>query len=463
MIDLKSVHFKYSGVDDIVSNISLCIDRGECILITGPSGSGKSTITRILNGLAPHFYEGELRGTYILDKRDTKDLNSWEFSHSIGNILQDTRSQFFSTTLVDEMALGLENSGVCPKEIKSRINHVSKELDITKLLNRDIETFSSGEKQRAALGVAMSLSPQVLLFDEPTSNLDLDSILKLKRVIAKYKSRGYTVVVVDHRLHYLMDLVDRVYYIGNGKIKDYKNSEFKRIPRAVMKQMGLRKRTIDFKLNSKDIVKEPLVEVKSLNFRYKKSLPTLVNINFKLYPGIATGLIGSNGQGKTTIARILTGLLKENSGSILFNNKLVHHKRRKSHCFFVMQDSDCQLFTDTVLKELLLGNSGKENIENILKDLGLWEFRDKHPASLSGGQKQRLTLAVALMQDCNTIILDGLTSGLDSNNLHRVVNCINKMKKVGKSILIITHDHELIEKACDNILKLEEGVIVTSE
>lgn len=460
MIDFKSVHFSYNGQEDTLSNISLSIKEGECILITGPSGSGKSTITRVLNGLAPHFYEGELRGSYILNKKDSKTLNSWEFSNSVGNILQDTRSQFFTTTLIDEMALGLENSGVSPKEIKNRINSVSRELDLTKLLNRSVETFSSGEKQRAALGVAMSQSPNILIFDEPTSNLDLDSITKLKKVIIKFKESGYTVIVVDHRLHYLMNLIDRVLYFSRGELKEYITEDFKRIPRAVMKSMGLRKRSIDIKRVNRVISKEPSVEVKSLGHMYNKSSPLLINVDFKLYSGIVTGLLGKNGQGKTTLARILSGLTKENNGEIIFNKRCIPYKKRKKYCFYVMQDSDCQLFSDTVLKELLMGNKNVDRAKEILLDLGLWDLREKHPASLSGGEKQRLTLGIAFMQDCNLIILDEPTSGLDAKNLLRVVNCIEKMKRKGRTVLIITHDYELIEKVCDNTLNLDEGVII---
>ncbi|ACV63435.1 ABC transporter related [Desulfofarcimen acetoxidans DSM 771] len=468
MIEIKNVSFRYNYEREQLSGISLTVRQGEFVVLTGPSGCGKTTLTRLFNGLIPHFYEGTLSGEVYVGGKNAADLQPWEFGKLVGSVFQDPRSQFFAAVVKDEIAFGCENYGILSNEIQIRMKEAARALQIEPLLARHLLTLSSGEKQKVAVASVQAAKPTIYVMDEPSANLDMAATKELMEVLKKLKAAGSTVIIAEHRLYYLMELADRVVYMKNGKIEcSYTSRQMKSLSKDRLSEMGLRTTTLSWDVN-KIITgltgEEPVLRVQNLAVKAGKSSGLLLlDVSFCIKPGEILALTGPNGVGKTTLARVLCGLVKEKSGKILYNGTGVKASRRCRHAWFVMQDTDSQLFSESVLGEMTLGKKLEstllEKAEEILNELDLWEYRERHPASLSGGQKQRLTLAVALMQQTPVLILDEPTSGLDGRNLERVVQCVKAQAASGKAVLIITHDHELVQKVCTRIVYLQKGML----
>ena len=471
MIELRNISFRYNNEQEQLSELSLNIKKGEFVVITGPSGCGKTTLTRIINGLIPYFYEGNLTGDFYLNNQNTETLRPWEFGKCVGSVFQDPRSQFFAAIAKDELAFCCENYGMPSKEITKRVNNVANALCIQPLLSRELLTLSSGEKQKIAVASASAMEPPVYVLDEPSANLDMDATEELAEILKHLKRNGSTIVIAEHRLYYLMEIADRIVYITDGKIqREYTAAQIRALTRWQLDNMGLRATKIeeadhDFIHNDIAVGEDkPVVSVKDLHLKVGKNRKDLLSaLSFDIYPGEIVALTGSNGVGKTTLARTLCGLARETSGQIQFNGSAVKSSARYRHAWFVMQDADCQLFSESVLGEMTVGKKASPELvkkaERILEDLDLWQYKDRHPASLSGGQKQRLTLAVALIQDTKLLILDEPTSGLDGKNLEKVVQCVKMQAKTGKAVLVITHDHELVQKACTRMIHLKNGAL----
>ena len=246
MIVLKNVSFFYhteehkSGVYDI----NLTVPSGQIVMLCGASGCGKTTITRLINGLAPTYYQGELKGQILINNVDSSGITLYELSQKVGSVFQNPRSQFFSIDSTSEIAFGCENTGIPREEMYHRIGQVAKDLNMEYLLDRNLFALSGGEKQKIACASVAAMQPDIFILDEPSSNLDLRTISDLKEVVRKWKAQGKTVIVAEHRLYYLMELVDRIIYMEDGKIiRDMSTEEFKKIDEKDIHQMGLRSRT----------------------------------------------------------------------------------------------------------------------------------------------------------------------------------------------------------------------------
>ena len=470
MIELKNVSFRYNNEQEQLAGLSLRIKKGEFVVVTGPSGCGKTTLTRVINGLIPQFYEGELDGEIYLDGKSTAELFSWEFGKSVGSVFQDPKSQFFAAVVQDEVAFCCENYSVPTQLIKARLEDVAKAVHIEPLLEAQLLTLSSGEKQKVAVASVAAMQPAIYVMDEPSANLDMDATAELAAILKGMKEAGNTIIIAEHRLYFLMELADRIIYMEEGKLqREYAPQEMTNLSREQLSGMGLRATKMDWNWRGGNYHtpapgSKPVVAVKDLFLRVGKKRDYLLsNLSFEIRPGEIVALTGANGAGKTTLARTLCGLAREAMGQILFNGSAVKPSARYKHAWFVMQDADCQLFSESVLGEMTIGKKSSkellERAEKILTELDLWTYRGRHPASLSGGQKQRLTLAVALLQDTPLLILDEPTSGLDGRNLDKVVLCVKKQADMDKAVLIITHDHELVQKTCSRILNLDKGTL----
>lgn len=463
MIKIENVSFKYPNSDRwSLRNINLNIKEGECVLLIGESACGKTSITRLINGLIPEFYDGDLSGKIIIDNKEISDYCVSQIAGMVGSVFQDPRGQFFSTDTSSELAFALENNGVESSEISKRVKQTIKDLELADLADRNIFELSGGEKQQIAIGSIYAFKPKIIVLDEPSSNLDDVSIAKLSKNLKTLKNNGYTIVISEHRIKYLLEIMDRAIHIKKGKInKIYSAKDLLTMTNEERRQNGLRilsdnQFTFEPKNN---IFGTTLLEIKNLKYDVSKNKTILKDLSFSLREGEVIGITGNNGEGKSSLLKILCGLKKEKSGTILFNGKKLRHIDRLKKSYYLMQDSDYQLFTDSVMNEFLIGdiNASEKEIINTLKNLSLDGFIDNHPLSLSGGQKQRLCVAVAKLKDSKLVCFDEPTSGLDYNNMLKVNEIIDYLRNKKRGVIIVSHDKEFLYKTCDKILYLEDG------
>ena len=472
-ISLKNISFSYSdSLDDaILKNLNLEIRSGECVVLAGESGCGKTTISKLINGLIPHYHSGTMDGDVLLGDKNTADMTLAEISRVVGSVFQNPRSQFFNIDTDCELAFGCENLGMDPEEIKQRVENVVQEFHLEHLLGRSIFNLSGGEKQKIACASVSATGPEIFVLDEPSANLDLKTIADLKEIVSRWKKAGKTVVIVEHRLYYLRDVADRICYVKNGQIAyKWTPAELEAKGSEYASSLGLRCMNLEM-LNS---VCHPgachpgaegdrihylscsqlrqSIAFTNLSFSYHRKHPILDIDRLELPCGQITALVGHNGAGKSTLAQVLCGL----QGSW-------HQKRaaRKRGAYLIMQDVNHQLFTESVLDEVLLGmkpQNEKLALE-ILDGLNLKQYTENHPMALSGGQKQRVAIGSGISSGCDIVVFDEPTSGLDYRQMLAVSATLKKLATSGKTLLVITHDPEFILNSCQSVIRLEHGKI----
>ena len=414
MFLLKDVSYEWEDGRTALKNINLEIKKGEFVLISGKSGSGKSTLGSVMNGLIPHYYKGKMQGEAFVSGKDISKLLLHEVGHIVGTVFQDPRSQFFTTTTDEEIAFGIQTICKSREEIKQRVEEVYAELDTPELKGKSVFELSSGQKQKIAIASIYAMNPRVLILDEPSANLDMKATFDLFLILEKLKKKGTTLVLIER---------------GKGLKFCYPN---------VAKDGKKQKQYI------------------------------LNHLDFNMECGKAIGLIGLNGTGKTTFARVISGLEKIKEGKIWAGkDKELNRKDLMDMSYFVFQDSDCQLFSESVLDEMLLGMEGKDKKENtqkaksILNVLGLDKYIDKHPFALSRGEKQRLTIACGMMKRAKVFIYDEPTSGCDKDSMLSVAKLIEEQLKIGTTVLVISHDFEFLANTVSEVAVMGDGKIET--
>lgn len=464
MIQFKKATFTYRNDErrSGVFNVDLTIAEGEFVLLCGESGCGKTTLTRLVNGLAPEYYPGDLQGDVIVAGEKIGETSIQKLSKKVGSVFQNPRSQFFNVDSTSEIAFGMENRGMARQEMYERIGRTADLLHIHHLLDKSLFAMSGGEKQKIACASTSVIDPDILVLDEPSSNLDIKSIRDLKQILQQWKAQGKTILIAEHRLYYLMDLADRVIYLENGNIAgDYPIEDFRKIPESTLHQMGLRSsRLPTFQANRSDD-DQPSMTLENVRFSYGKK-ETLHIDRLVLPQNRIIGILGKNGAGKSTFAHCLCGLAKKAKGTLWMNQKTYDAKARLACSYMVMQDVNHQLFTESVADEIRLSlppeQEDDERIAEILDQFNLLPYQDLHPMSLSGGQKQRVALASAVASGGDILILDEPTSGLDYRNMLSVSRSLQSMTDT--SIFIITHDPELIKACCTYFIFIENGTVL---
>lgn len=467
MIELKNISFRYQSdtVSGGIQNVSLAVPDGQTVVFCGESGCGKTTLTRLINGLIPHYFEGKLTGSVIIDGCNVSKQPLYDTAKLVGSVFQNPRSQFFNVDTTSELSFGYENLGMPKEEIQRRLSRTVSAFKIENLLDRNIFDLSGGEKQKIACGGAFMMDPRVFVLDEPSSNLDSDSIADLRTIIGWLKSLGKTVILSEHRLYYLRGIADRYIYVKDGRITgDYTAEEFERISEPERRKMGLRTCNLSsLAVNEVLTGSSAFAQLDDFRFAYKNSPATLKIDSARIpYRGI-TSIIGHNGAGKSTFSRCFCGLERK-CGIVTVDGTAYRAKERLNKCYMVMQDAGHQLFTESVLDEVLISMEVEDEkaAPEILEKLDLAALADRHPASLSGGQKQRLAIASAIAAERPVIFLDEPTSGLDYRHMLEVAELLKTLRRSGKTIYVITHDPELICECCTDILHLEAGTIKDS-
>lgn len=464
MIEFDGVSFAYTGREDEgLHDIDLQVADGECVLFCGRSGCGKTTITRLVNGLIPQFFPGELQGRVRVDGRDISSLPMYRIAEMVGSVFQNPRTQFFNVDTDSEMAFGIENQALPAGELEERVDRTAKDLNIRDLMNRNIFELSGGERQKIAFASVYAMNPQIYLLDEPSSNLDMASIAELREHLRLIRRQGKTILIAEHRLFYLMDLVDRIVYLEEGRIAEvFTPEEFRRLSRRERESRGLR--AIDLggvvPESSRTGDVPPVLELRQVTLMHRKR-EILHEVDLCAAAGEVIGIVGRNGSGKTTLSRALCGLHAGRTGEFLWSGQRADPRSRLRRSYMVMQDVNYELFAESVEAECSFGirHPEKARVETTLEELGLGALRERHPNTLSGGQKQRLAVGVSMICGKDLLVFDEPTSGLDFDGMNRVAQLILRLSDMGRTIFVVTHDFEFACRTCSRLVRVDQGAI----
>lgn len=495
----SQVCFRYPHSDlPAVADLELTVEPGELVVLAGPSGCGKTTVTRLLNALVPHFYEGQLYGSVQVFGRATTDRQMWEIASDVGSVFQNPRSQFFTTDPVSEIAFGCENLGLSEEVTRQRVATAIRDFELEPLRERSIFALSGGQKQRLACAAVAAAIPRLYVLDEPSANLDRVATAQLHDMMARWKASGAAVVVAEHRLDYLRELIDRLLVFEDGRVvREISGDTFRQMEDAELASFGLRPGTARALPSSatvptgpcweranevEDVGENPSSaavsigscwEVEGFEYRYRRrsvpgvrrgSAESVVRLDRLAFPARqVTALIGVNGVGKTTLSRWIAGQLPAKGGVLLEEGRKISRRERRKRVFLVLQDVNHQLVTESVDDEIELTLRLAGVREGVVEERGrilavvdLVGMGERHPMSLSGGQKQRLAIGTALASKRDLIILDEPTSGLDLIHMQQVGVALRQLAQEGRTVLVATHDLDLVAGCADHVLSLEQ-------
>lgn len=500
MIDVASLSFSYVSEltgdrVEALKDVDLSADAGSLTLVCGASGCGKSTLMKALTGLVPQITPGELDGVVRINGRNLADVALTDVGHLCSSVFQNPRTQFFCDTVAEELAFCGENYGRERATLRQQSERAAKLMGISHLLERKLATISGGQLQKVALACALASGAPVLLADEPTSNLDPAAISEVRAALKVLKEQGLTIVVVEHRLHFLRGLADQVLLMEGGMVtRRWSGAEFFSMGQAQRRSLGLRtlvdpgppetwvgqgqtsrqenqvgqgqagrqeKQTGRWanqvgRQENREAAANPVrLSCRGLSFAYGAS-PVFEGLDADFPAGQITCIAGANGVGKTTLVRVLCGLAAPSSGTISLDGVPASRKTRRSACALVMQDTGRQLFSDTLAGELTIGAShaSGQSGEQLLADFDLANLGDRHPLSLSGGQKQRLVIAAARATGRPIVILDEPTSGVDARHLDSITATLRRIADEGAAVVVVTHDGEFAAACADRLITL---------
>ncbi|MGB9792270.1 MAG: ABC transporter ATP-binding protein [Thermacetogeniaceae bacterium] len=491
-----------------LKNINLKIEEGELLLIAGGSGSGKSTLGRLLAGLIPDFYGGKLSGKALFRGKSLPELERRYLNTQVGMVFQDPEQQLVMTTVEAEIAFGLENLGLPQEEISRRLAEVMGFLGLTPLKQEFTANLSGGQKQKVALASVLAMNPSVLILDEPTSQLDPLAAEEFFNLVERLnKEMGYTVVLIEQRLERCFHLADRLAVMDGGRllrsgpVKEVARWEadnslpflppvtkFFAMLRAPELPLTVKEGRRELKrlcphlpaaparghqrppsflpIPAKD--KDPVVDAKGLWFTYPNGKEALKGVSLQLNRGEFAVIIGENAAGKTTLLKLLAGILKPSRGRVLVlgkDTRTAALPEMAGRIGYLPQNPNSCLFQETVEDELrfTLDNLGLEDggaIEDVLKKLGLLQHRRSNPRDLSSGERQRVALASILVARPPLLLLDEPTRGLDIRLKRELGSCLYDLARDGLTILMVTHDTEFAAEFAARVILMHDGRIV---
>ena len=504
MIELKDFSFQYKAQSEpTLKNLNLTIYKGEKVLIVGPSGSGKSTIGQCLNGIIPNIYKGTSSGQFLIQGKEAFNLSIYEKSHLVSTVLQDTDGQFIGLSVAEDLAFALENDMVELETMKERVQSWAERLDLMKLLDHRPQDLSGGQKQRVSLaGVLIDESP-ILLFDEPLANLDPKSGQDIIDLIDQiHEEQGTTTIIIEHRLEdVLYRPVDRVILINQGQVL-FNGRPDDLLRTTLLAENGIREplylttlrqlgqdidqlehldRLEDIELTgvnrsipeatfTKTGEAEELLKLEQISFAYQENHPILKNISLSIPKGQRLAIVGKNGAGKSTLAKAICGFITTEGQYTSRGEDIKQEsvKERAERVGYVLQNPNQMISTNMIFDEVALGlrlrgvseEDIKERVYQVLKTCGLYEFRKWPISALSYGQKKRVTIASILVLGPEILVLDEPTAGQDQRNYTDIMEFLDSLQEKGHTIVMITHDMQLMLDYSDRALVVSDGQIL---
>ncbi len=498
LIQLHALSYTYPNREaPALDHVDLAIDAGEFVLVAGPSGSGKSTLLRIFNGLVPHFSGGKISGAAYVKGHETVAAGPQILSRHVGFVSQNPEAQTVLEKVEPEIAFALENAAIPRPEMHERVGEVLERLNLTALRDRSISTLSGGERQRVAIASALALRPEILVLDEPTSQLDPASAADVLHILRELnQTMGLTIVLAEHRLERVLAYADSLVYVEYGRIAAAGDvgAVIGHIscPPPMIELAGrlkwdplpltmdeARRRAAQY---SKLLPPQPapatsasgererpaaLLQVQDLSFAYNRETQALAGVNFDLKAGEIVAVMGANGSGKSTLLRCLVGLLQPSAGDVQLNGRSTRGKSTVElarQIAYLPQYPDDLLYAETVAEELAitLDNhdiAAENRVQTMIENLTLQGLANYYPRDLSTGQRQRVALGAITITQPQILLLDEPTRGQDGQVKQQLVEIWREWKAQGMGIILVTHDVELVALLADRVLILSAGKI----
>lgn len=506
-ISFNQFTFQYDAqAEATLKDISFDIAKGEKVLILGPSGSGKSTLAQCLNGIIPNIHKGQAQGQVRIDGQDIFKQSIYDKSQLVSTVLQDPDGQFIGLTVAEDLAFALENDCADQSEMKDKVALWAERLDLTSLLNHRPQDLSGGQKQRVSLaGVLIDESP-ILLFDEPLANLDPKSGQETIDLIDKiHKEVGATTIIIEHRLEdVLYRPVDRILLVNEGELI-FNGSPDELLSSTLLLENGIREplyvtvlRQLGFDTrraqnlsqldaldlsdlalpdrvlkDKRDSSSDSILKVEGLSVSYGDNPAIIEDLSFSLKKGERLAIVGKNGAGKSTLAKALCGFVPS-QGKLTYKGQDISQDsiaERSERIGFVLQNPNQMISQTMIFDEVALGlrlrgieeAEVEERVHEVLKTCGLYSFRKWPISALSFGQKKRVTIASILVLKPEIIILDEPTAGQDYKTYTDIMNFLDSLQKQGHTIVMITHDMQLMLEYSDRCLVVVEGEIIADD
>ncbi len=507
IIEFRDFSFQYyTQKKPTLKNINLTIGRGEKVLIVGLSGSGKSTLGNCVNGLIPFVYKGVITGSCTVNGKDTRSMSVAELSKTVGTVLQDSDGQFVGLTVGEDIAFAMENDCIDTQTMHKRVLDIARSIHIDDLLDQAPGELSGGQKQRVSLAGVMVDDVDILLFDEPLANLDPATGENTIELIDEISRNGEkTVLIIEHRLEDVLHRhVDRIILFRDGSIiKDCSPDELlagdlllktgirEPLYLTACKYAGIEIREEDHpgyieeltlsdedkaklvswvSTNSEEysIADDPVLEAEHLCFSYDGIKNAVDDVSFKVNRGEMLAIVGKNGAGKSTISRLLTGFLREDSGDILLHGRNIRDDtifERGQKIGLVLQNPNQMICNTMIFDEVAYGlrnmhtpeDEVKSRVEEVLRVCGLYPFRSWPISALSYGQRKRVTIASIIVMRPDIIVLDEPTAGQDYRHYTDIMDFLKTLNRQGLTIIMITHDMHLMLEYCNRCVVILDG------
>jgi len=506
-IQIKNLSFTYRNADNkALDGINFDLREGKMVVLMGRAGAGKSTLCRCLNGVIPKFQKGKFSGEVQVFGESTKDKRIYELAQKVGLVFQDFEPQLFSTSVELEVAFGPENVGLPREEIAERVKYALRTVGLAGFENRQPYNLSGGEKQRLAIASILSGKPQVLVLDEPTTDLDPQGRYDILAALKSLRNESISLMVVEQDAEDVID-ADRVVIIDGGRIAASGAAREVLSDVNLLEQNGIRPPQMarlfektgddtasltaeeaysrivdpldDAKLKAiqredesrRDKYGDVAVEVKELKFSYPSLSDALAGVDLQIREGEFVAIIGQNGSGKTTLAKHFNGLLRPSAGKILCfgaDTADMNVSELGRITGYVFQNPDHQIFASNVRDEVTFGpkNYGlsqaeiSTNVAEALKAVDLTGYEESDPFSLTKGERQRVAVASVLACKPKILVLDEPTTGLDYSQQKSMMELLRSLNAAGHTIIIITHALWVVAEYAHRAVVMHDGGII---